>query len=177
MTARRGHSVLQLPVPPLERWVRRRTAHHDPAFVSADDRFGHAHITALGPFDPRPTREVLAQVAAIAAATPPIVVRLAEIDQFPDGIIHLLPEPREPLSALTDRLVAQFPGHPPYGGAFGPRPTPHLTLDLAGAGTSIRSTGALLGDLVPVSCRLEELQLAWWEADNCHVRHTWRLGG
>ena len=45
-----GHSVLQLPVPALEGWVRDRTAHYDAGFVSADPRFGHAHVTALGPF-------------------------------------------------------------------------------------------------------------------------------
>ena len=47
-----GHSVLQLPVAPLEAWVRARTAHYDRGFVSVDPTFGHAHITALGPFDP-----------------------------------------------------------------------------------------------------------------------------
>ena len=31
-----GHSVLQLPVAALEEWVRARTAHYDPGFVSTD---------------------------------------------------------------------------------------------------------------------------------------------
>ena len=69
-----GHSVLQLPVPPLEEWVRARTAHYDEGFVSADPLFAHAHLTALGPFDPDPSAEVLQAVAGLAAATAPIRV-------------------------------------------------------------------------------------------------------
>lgn len=171
----RGHTVLQLPVPPLEGWVRERTRHHDAGFVSADPAFGHAHITALAPFAPAPTPDQLATVAAIAAATAPITVRLAEIGQFPDGIIHLRPEPDGDLRALTEALVAAFPEHPPYEGRFGPRPQPHLTLDAAADGVDVGTTRALLGDLVPVTCTLRLLQLAWWESGRCHVVRQWPL--
>lgn len=171
-----GHSVLQLPVPALEEWVRARTAHYDPGFVSEDARFGHAHITALGPFDPDPSPQVLADVAAIAAATGPVVVRLAELAQFPSGIIHLVPSPAQPLRDLTARLVAAFPRHPPYGGLFGTDVQPHLTVDAASGVVSIDSTRGLLTGVVPVTCRLDRLQLAWWESGDCRVLHEWRLG-
>lgn len=170
-----GHTVLQLPVPALEDWVRNRTRHYDAGFVSADPGFGHAHITALAPFAPSPTPEQLATIAGIAAATAPITVRLDEIDQFPDGIIHLRPVPDRPLRALTEALVAAFPEHAPYEGRFGPSPVPHLTLDAAGDGVDIGSTRALLADLVPVTCTLTELQLTWWESDRCHVMQQWSL--
>ena len=48
-------------------------------------------------------------VAGLAAATPPIPVRLADLAQFPNGIIHLVPSPAEQLRDLTARLVAAFP--------------------------------------------------------------------
>lgn len=172
----RGHSVLQLPVPPLEAWVLARTRHYDPAFVAADPSFGHAHITALAPFAPAPTAQDLATVADLAARTEPIAVRLREIGQFPNGIIHLLPEPDCDLRGLTDALVAAFPGLPPYEGRFGPRVDPHLTLDAASAAVSVESTRKLLGAVIPVSCTLTELQLAWWEPGRCHVMARWPLG-
>ncbi|CAM3696330.1 2'-5' RNA ligase family protein [Nocardioides zeicaulis] len=174
-----GHSVLQLPVPPLEAWVRARTAHYDAGFVSDDPRFGHAHVTALGPFDPAPDAHVLATVAAIAAATAPVSVRLAELAQFPNGIIHLVPDPVAPLRALTARLVAAFPQWPPYGGEFGTSPDdlqPHLTVDAASDRVDVASTAALLAGTVPVDAVLDRLQLAWWESGRCHVVHEWLLG-
>jgi len=171
-----GHSVLQLPVPPLEEWVRARTAHYDEGFVSADPRFAHAHITALGPFDPDPTAEVLEVVAELAAATPPIRVQLADLAQFPGGIIHLVPTPAGPLRDLTARLVAAFPDHPPYSGEFGLDVQPHLTVDAASADVSLASTSELLRDVVPLEVVLDRLQLAWWESGNCHVMDEWWLG-
>ncbi|MBC2934235.1 2'-5' RNA ligase family protein [Nocardioides sp. zg-1228] len=171
-----GHSVLQLPVPALEEWVRERTAHYDAGFVSTDARFGHAHITALGPFAPSPTDADLGTVAAIAAATPPVAVRLARLDQFPSGIIHLVPEPDEALRDLTARLVAAFPAWPPYGGEFGSDVRPHLTVDAASDDVDLASTAARLADVVPVDVVLDRLQLAWWETDRCHVLAEWPLG-
>ena len=172
-----GHSVLQLPVPALEEWVRERTAHYDSAFVSVDPLFGHAHITALGPFDPDPSSSVLASVAAIAASTAPMTVRLADLAQFPNGIIHLVPSPAEPLRALTARLVAAFPRYPPYGGEFGDDVQPHLTVDAESELISVTSTRVRLAGVVPVTCVLDRLQLAWWESGACSVLAEWALGG
>lgn len=172
-----GHTVLQLPVPPLEAWVVERTRFYDDGFVSTDPAFGHAHITALAPFDPDPTPSQLAVVAGIAARTEPITVRLEEIGQFPDGVIHLRPETDTALRALTDVLVDAFPDFPPYEGRFGPRVDPHLTLDAASAEVSVGTTRRLLGDVVPVTCTLTELQLAWWESGRCHALARWSLGG
>ena len=172
-----GHSVLQLPVPPLEEWVRARTSHYDEGFVSADPRFGHAHVTALGPFAPAPSAADLAVVAELAAATAPIPVRLADLAQFPNGIIHLVPDPADRLRDLTARLVAAFPDWPPYGGEFGDDVQPHLTVDAASSQVDLASTATLLADVVPVDVVLDRLQLAWWESGACHVVHEWRLGG
>ncbi len=171
-----GHSVLQLPVPALEEWVRARTAHYDAGFVSSDPRFGHAHITALGPFDPEPTSGTLTTIQRIAAATAPIRTRLGTLAQFPNGIIHLAPDPADPLRDLTARLVAAFPEHLPYGGDFGDDVRPHLTVDAASDTVSLATTAELLRDVVPVDVVLDRLQLAWWESGSCHVMGEWRLG-
>ena len=171
-----GHTVLQLPVPPMEAWVVERTRAHDATFVSADPAFGHAHITALAPFAPAPTSADLAAVAEIAAGTEPMPVRLNRIGQFPNGIIHLLPEPDAALRTLTDALVVAFPDLPPYEGRFGPRVDPHLTLDTASEEVSVASTRRALGDHIPATCTLDELQLTWWESGRCHVMTTWSLG-
>lgn len=174
-----GHSVLQLPVPALEDWVRARTAHYDAGFVSADPRFGHAHVTALAPFDPDPDEDTLAAVAAIAASTAPVAVGLADLGQFPNGIIHLVPHPDDRLRELTARLVAAFPQWPPYGGQFGgPEDVrPHLTVDAASAEVDLASTARLLAGTVPVDVVLDRLQLAWWESGDCRVLHEWHLAG
>ena len=171
-----GHSVLQLPVPALEGWVRDRTAHYDTGFASADARFGHAHVTALGPFAPAPSSTDLETVAGLALATPPVRVRLERLGQFPNGIIHLVPDPDHALRDLTARLVAAFPAWPPYGGQFGADVQPHLTVDAASDGVDLPSTAALLADVVPVDVVLDRLQLAWWETDRCHVMVEWVLG-
>ncbi|WP_374455477.1 2'-5' RNA ligase family protein [Nocardioides sp.] len=171
-----GHSVLQLPVPALEEWVRARTAHYDGGFVSDDARFGHAHITALGPFDPDPSPDALTLIGDLAAGTPPVRVRLAELAQFPNGIIHVVPDPDDALRDLTARLVAAFPGWPPYGGEFGADVQPHLTVDAASDDVDLASTAALLRGVLPVDAVLDRLQLAWWETGDCHVKQEWRLG-
>ena len=157
--------------------MRARTAHYDAGFVSTDARFGHAHITALGPFDPAPSEAAREVIAALAADIAPIRVRLAELAQFPRGIIHLVPEPADRLRSLTARLVAAFPDWPPYGGEFGDDVQPHLTVDAASDEVDLHSTAVLLAGVVPVTCVLDVLQLAWWETGHCHVLHEWRLRG
>ena len=88
-----GHSVLQVPVPGLEPFVRSRTEHYDTDYLSADPAFTHAHVTALGPFLPEVDDEAAATVAAIVAETPAFSFTLERIATFPNGIIHLVPSP------------------------------------------------------------------------------------
>lgn len=171
---RSGHSVLQVPVPPMEEWVRARTTHYDTDYVSGDPDFVHAHVTALGPFAPALDDETERAVAEIAARVPAFDYTLARIDTFPTGIIHLVPEPAEGFDLLTALLMEAFPQFPPYGGEF--PPAPHLTLDLVHGDVTQESTRALLGDLVPVRGRAEWLDLAWYEPGRCHLVRRWPLG-
>lgn len=172
-----GHSVLQVPVPALEPFVRARTEFYDPAYLSADPAYVHAHVTALGPFLPDPGAEDLALVAKVAASVEPFGFRLERLAAFPDGIIHLVPEPQEPFRELTARLVEAFPQCPPYEGRYGARDlVPHLTLDLRSPSVSEDSTRALLGRLVPATCRAERLDLAWYRPGGCGLLRSWPLG-
>ncbi|MDN4160560.1 2'-5' RNA ligase family protein [Nocardioides abyssi] len=169
-----GHSVLQVPVQPLEGFVRGRHAHYDPAWVSADAAFVHAHVTALGPWLAEPSPVDLAAVAEVAASVEPFAFVLERVATFDSGIVHLVPEPDGGFRTLTARLAEAFPQCPPYAGEFAP--VPHLTLDLRSPEVSEESTRALLGDLVPAHCRADLLDLAWYEADGCRLLHRWPLG-
>lgn len=169
-----AHTVLVVPVPELERFVRERTEHYDASFLSADPAFVHAHITVLGPFLPAPSAADLDLVASIAAGVPAFDFRLERLGEFPDGIIHLLPDPDTSFRELTRRLVAAFPQCPPYGGAF-PEPIPHLTLDQRAAGIDPESVRAALGDELPASCRADRIALHRYANDDCRVLADWKL--
>lgn len=170
-----AHSALQVPVPELEEFVRERTAHHDSTFVSSDPAFVHAHVTALGPFLPDPDDEASDKVAQMVAETPPFDFVLDRIATFPNGVIHLVPDPEGPFRSLTARLVEAFPQCPPYGGQFDDV-RPHLTLDATADGVDESTIRTALGDLLPAACRAERLDLAWWEAGRCRLMRSWPLG-
>ena len=169
-----GHSVLLVPVPELEPFVRSRWAHYDPSLVSTDPGFTHAHITLLAPYLPAPTYDDLSLVAAVAARTPAFGFELAEVAAFPDGIVHLRPEPAEPFAGLTARLWEAFPECPPYAGEFADV-EPHLTLDRIGPGVTLESTRSALDGVLPVTCVAERIELHWYETGGCHVQQRWSL--
>jgi len=172
-----GHSVLQVPVPELEPFVVARTRHYDTDYLSAEPDFVHAHVTALAPFlaGEQLTAAALAVVAGIAADTEAFDFTLEEVGTFPNGIVHLLPEPSAPFGALTARLWEAFPQCPPYAGRFGDV-VPHLTLDALSTEVTEASTKRLVSPHVPASCRAERLDLVWYEPGGCRVLDSWRLG-
>lgn len=169
-----GHTVLAIPVPELDVFVRERTAHYDVGYLAADPAFGQAHVTVLGPWVREPTSEDLVAMAGIVSAAPSFGFGLDAVDTFPNGIIHLPAEPAEPFRALTRAVLERFPDHAPYGGQF-VDPVPHVTLDAVGPGVDASRVRELLGDRVPVDCRAREVQLQWWQAGRCHVQQSWQL--
>ncbi|GAA2487488.1 2'-5' RNA ligase family protein [Terrabacter carboxydivorans] len=172
-----GHSVLQVPVPELEPFVLDRTLHYDTDYVSADPDFVHAHVTALAPFldEPHLTPSALELVAEIAGATAAFDFTLHRVDTFPNGIVHLLPEPAMPFATLTATLWQAFPQCPPYAGRYGDV-VPHLTLDALSADVTEASTRELVGEHLPARCRADRLDLAWYEPGACRILHSWTLG-
>jgi 2'-5' RNA ligase len=170
-----GHSVIAVPVPELDDYVRGRTAHYDASFLSPDPAFVHAHITLLGPWLAEPSRADLDAVARIMAATDPFETTLARVETFPDGLIYLRPDPDEPFRALTAALVEAFPHCPPYAGAF-PDPVPHMTLDRRAEGITPESVEHDLRHLLPTRIVVDRVDLQWWANHHCHVRESWKLG-
>jgi hypothetical protein len=89
------------------------------------------HITLLWPWLASPVPEAaIDQVRAAVGDLPPFTMRLGSVDRFP-GVLYLAPEPRDRVEELITRLAAAFPATPPYGGAYGPEPTPHLTVAMS----------------------------------------------
>lgn len=174
-TTGNGHHVLAIGVPALDALVRERTAYYDDSFVSADPDFVHAHITVLAPWVPQPTAADLDVIDSIARATTPFEVELAEVDEFPDGVIHLLPYPDRELRELTERVAAAFPDYPAYGGAFD-RVTPHLTLDRGSPSVTVATVRETVAHLLPVAVRVDRLVLQWWANHDCRLVRTWTLG-
>ena len=175
MTAGGGHSVLAVPVPALDDVVRTRTARYDSSYVSADPSFTHAHITLLGPWLDAPTDDDLLAVAGVLLEQPAFAFELAEVGEFPDGTLHLVPEPAAPFARLTGRLAEVFPQTPPYGGRYA-EVVPHLTLEHRATGATAVALRGELGPRLPVRARAERVDLQWWANHDCHVRHSWGLG-
>ncbi|MXG92202.1 2'-5' RNA ligase family protein [Nocardioides sp. YIM 123512] len=167
-----GHTVIAIAVPELDAVVRERTERYDASFVSADDGFGHAHVTLLGPWLPDPGPADLDRVGGVVAAEPAFDFALTRAEQTSRGLLMLVPEPAAPFERLTAALAAAFPETPPYAGEFEPRP--HLTLDHVDTGASLASLAAEV--VLPVASRATEVQLQRWANDDCRVLHTWGLG-
>jgi 2'-5' RNA ligase len=170
-----GHSVLAVPVPALVPFVRSRWEHYDPAWVSRDPAFTHAHITVLAPFLAEPTAEDLAVLGRIAAATPAFDFALEGVASFPNGIIHTPPVPAAPFEALTARACAAYPHLRPYDGEFDP--LPHLTLDHTTETISPATVRAALGAALPARLRADRLELHWYAEGDCRVMASLPLGG
>ncbi|MGB8382570.1 MAG: 2'-5' RNA ligase family protein [Dermatophilaceae bacterium] len=172
-----AHSVLVVPVAEMERFVRARHEHYDPAYVSADPAFAHAHVTALGPFAPLEglTSSVVEQVGRVLGSVRAFAFRLERVATFPNGIIHLVPEPAVPFCQLTAALWRAFPAYPPYAGEFGDV-APHLTLDAVGDGVDERSVRSAVERLVPLDCVASEVRLSWYEPGACRTLARWPLG-
>lgn len=170
-----GHTVLAVPVPQLDAYVRARTRHYDGAYLADDPEFGQAHVTLLAPWEREPAADDLQVVAELVASVEPFEYGLAELGVFADGIVHLLVDPAGSFAAMTRELRRHFPHLVPYDGRFD-HVVPHVTLDALGPDVDLESVRASLAGLVPARCRAELVQLQWWQAGHCHVRQTWQLG-
>ncbi|MCL8026955.1 2'-5' RNA ligase family protein [Nocardioides bruguierae] len=173
-SGRRGHTVLAVPVPALDDWVRRRTAHHDASFVSVDPDFCHAHVTVLAPWVAEPDEERMERVAGLVGAVSTFELVLERVGVFPDGLLHLVPEDDGPLRRLGRVLTAAFPETPPYGGRHAD-PVPHLTLEQAADGVDAEWVRASLGTLLPVRHTVDRVDLQWWANDDCRLLRTFPL--
>jgi hypothetical protein len=126
MDAARARSTLVVPVPEAESVVgdlRRRLDGNAALGVPA-------HVTVLFPFVPAAGigDEVLRTVGEVVASVPPFGYAFPHTDWFDDAVLWLAPADPRPFRELTSRVVAAFPQHSPFEGAFGDVVVPHLTI-------------------------------------------------
>lgn len=97
---------------------------HDPVAAAGVP----AHVTILFPFLPAEalTPSVRRRIDGAIAGVAPFEARFQRTGRFP-GSLWLAPEPAGPFRAMTERVAAAFPDHPPYEGAHDDI-VPHLTL-------------------------------------------------
>ena len=171
-----AHTVLYVPVPGLERYIRWRHEVEGPEWLSPDPDHTHAHITLLGPFVPEDelTPQVDADLAALFAASEAFTFTLAEIRVFPSGLVHLHPDPAEPFERLTEALTARYPAHPPYAGEF--PPVPHLSLCALGPGRDLALVHEELATTLPVRAVAEEVLLVRYEEHGTGALRSYPLG-
>ena len=170
------HTVLYVPVPELEPYIRRRHVVEGPEWLSPDPAHVHAHLTLLGPFvpDDAVTEDLDAELAALFGAVEPFAFTLGEFRVFPSGLVYLHPEPTGPFESLTAALATRFPAFPPYAGEFAP--VPHLSLCALGPGRDLRLVGKELAELLPVRATAREVWLVRYAERGTRTLRTYLLG-
>jgi 2'-5' RNA ligase superfamily protein len=170
------HTVLYVPVPGLEPYIRWRHEEEGPEWLSPDPGHIHAHVTLLGPFAPQSdlTPELDADLAALFAAAPAFDFVLEEIRVFPSGLVHLHPEPAWGFAELTAALTARYPAYPPYAGEFAP--VPHLSLCALGPDRDLGRVGQELGGMLPVRAMAREVRLVVYAEAATRTLRTFPLG-
>jgi 2'-5' RNA ligase len=106
------------------------------------------HVTVL-----YPAPDDVAAITEVLAPFDRFEVTFARLDRFP-GVLWLAPEPAEPFVAMTEAMLARFPGHPPYGGVFRSI-VPHLTV----AQEQLDETAELVAPLLPLRSHAETVVL------------------
>jgi 2'-5' RNA ligase len=117
-----------------------------------------AHVTIVFPFVPAELVDdsTLSELDAVIAATPAFEVAFRRTGRFPD-VLYLAPEPVEPFVALTSGVVARWPEHPPYEGAFD-AVVPHLTV-ACGDGEILDTADADVTGALPIEAVANEALL------------------
>lgn len=172
-----AHTVLYVPVPQLEPYIRWRHQHEGPEWLSPEDDHVHAHVTVLGPFVPEAdlTPEHDADLAALIGGVPAFAFTLREIRVFPTGLVHLRPEPAEPFTRLTAAVAGRYPEHPPYAGEFDP--VPHLSLCALAPGRDVPLVREELADVLPVRASAEEVRLVRYAEHGTRTLRRYPLAG
>jgi 2'-5' RNA ligase len=133
-----------------------------------------AHITLLFPFLPRAHLDdaELTALTSIAAATPPIDLRITRTGRFP-GVLWL-----DPASLTCERLVetvrSRWPQHPPYGRADF-QVIPHLTVLRDADEGTLEAADVGLRTLLPLRATAERLSVVAHEGERWTEIHTFPL--
>ena len=139
-----------------------------------------AHVTLLYPFMAPELIDtaVVEQARAALAGAHKFAFNLARVCRFTD-VLYLAPDPPGPFVALTERLLRQFPGFPPYGGQH-QSVVPHLTVARGGGlehsrtEAELRSALSACGQIV---CSVSEVVLMQNASGHWQQMHVFPLPG
>jgi len=146
---------------PIVDGVRERTC------VSKPSHGVPPHVTLLLPLP-----DDVEGIARTLSRFAPFDVSFAGFGRFP-GALWLSPEPAEAFVAMTEALMAAFPGHLPYDGAFTVI-VPHLTV----AQTDLDEAEAELAPSLPLAARATSVALfEQEEPPDWRVAATFELEG
>ena len=148
-------SALAVLLPDLDRHVARWRRVHDPS-----GRVGvPAHVTVLVPFVPpaRLGRDVKTALRDLFATRPAFDVTFRRTARFPNAL-WLPPEPHDGFVSLTKAVVARWPEHPPYEGAYA-EVIPHATIAYDLTEEEFGAVEAQLPPLLPLAARASEVSL------------------
>jgi hypothetical protein len=115
------------------------------------------HVTLLYPFAGEVTNGLLRRVRVVLAGFPAFGITLSETQRLEwagDTVLSLRPDPAEAFVAMTEALAAEFPDHPPYGGAFD-EIIPHLTAAMSTDLALLDRLEAELRNGLPLHARVE----------------------
>jgi 2'-5' RNA ligase len=103
---------------------------------------------------------VLDRLLAVFAAASPVDCRFEQCGWFGEDVLWLAPEPEQAFRDLTKAVTAEFPGYPPYGGAFDDV-VPHLTVAESRRGTidELRAVEAAVVRQLPITTRVDHARL------------------
>lgn len=161
----------------------------DPAVGRHRQRFDRAaslgvaaHVTVLFPFvDPADVDDALLErLASAVRRTPAFDCAFRGLRWFDEDVLWLAPEPAEPFRELTRAVFAEFPGHPPYEGAFEDL-APHLTVGQRplASHAELQEVEGELTRLLPFTTRVTRAHLMAGgdEPASWRVLHELPLGG
>jgi 2'-5' RNA ligase superfamily protein len=119
-----------------------------------------AHITVLYPFlaPERIDTSTLDRLAEAVRPVPGFDCTLTRVAWFDQDVVWLTPEPDSPFRTLTRRVLAAFPNHPPYGGAFAD-PIPHLTVGHQAPLDVLRAAAEAIEPQLPIRTTVRSVRL------------------
>lgn len=155
MTFLVGQTGVIVPVPEAEPVVAQWRERFDPSAAVGVP----AHVTVIYPFVPLDglVNQDLSDLQAIFASRPRFSVTFSRCGRFP-SVLYLAPDDEAPFRDLTAALVRRWPQAPPYGGAYGLDPEPHLTVTDHAEESVTHAAEAALSELLPLSA---EVDAAW----------------
>jgi 2'-5' RNA ligase len=112
------------------------------------------HITLLAPFVPVPRLDdaMEGRLRRVLAMHAPFDYWLDRVERFAGGVLYLAPQPSLPFVELTEALVAEFPGHPPYEGQH-EEVIPHATVAVSYDRRLLDRMAHELEPKLPIACR------------------------